>query len=341
MWNVFGQDAALTHLATAVKKGTLHHAYLFTGPDKSGKKLMAMDLARAVNCESENPPCGCCDSCNRITVLIHADVWLIDLENRGDEPDNRKQIKTEEIEDLQHSANLPPFEGKARVFIIDGAEALSSYAANRLLKILEEPPPRVIFILLSKALESVLPTIVSRCQHLAFRNVAYGELEAYLTERFGVDALKAKLVARLSGGRPGWAILALNDEKFLSDFLENRNKLLELYKASRTERFDYAEKIASQFAGNRLSVMDELKYWQVLARDVLFMQFGLEGNIINCDALEQLRVLAGRYKPSDVRNIIGAISQTREQLQRNINPRLALETMVLALECPERVPAKI
>ncbi|MFA5450871.1 MAG: DNA polymerase III subunit delta' C-terminal domain-containing protein, partial [Dehalococcoidales bacterium] len=77
------------------------------------------------------------------------------------------------------------------------------------------------------------------------------------------------------------------------------------------------------------------------ARDVLFMQFGLEGNIINCDALEQLRVLAGRYKPSDVRNIIGAISQTREQLQRNINPRLALETMVLALECPERVPAKI
>ncbi|MDD4230604.1 MAG: DNA polymerase III subunit delta' [Dehalococcoidales bacterium] len=341
VWKVFGQDTLLNHLAAAVKKDTFHHAYLFTGPERTGKKLMALDLAKALNCEFKDAPCGECDSCKRIDSLMHADIWLVDLAQHGDEPENKKTIKNEEIEELQHAANLPPFEGRTRVFIIDGAEAFTSSAANRLLKILEEPPPRVVFVLLAESGENVLPTIASRCQQLEFRHVAYNDLEEYLLQRGKVDEAEAKMLAHLSGGRPGWAIAAMEDENFLADFLETRNRILELYSASREERFDYAENAATRFAVDRKPVIAELKCWQSLTRDILFVQYGLEEKVINCDILKQLKTLAGLYDPIEIRNILVAVIHARHQLYRNVNPRLVLEALVLALECPGEVPVKI
>jgi DNA polymerase-3 subunit delta' len=341
VWKVFGQDSLRDHLASTHKKGSLHHAYLFTGPEKTGKKLMAMDLAKALNCESQDAPCDCCDSCRRIDAFLHTDVWLVDLSGQPDGAASRKEISTGEIQEIQHSASLPPFEGRTRVFIIDGAENLSSFAANRLLKTLEEPPPRVVFILLAESSDNVLTTIVSRCQHMVFKNVNHSHLALYISQQFKVDDAKAKLVAQLSGGHPGWAITAVKNQKILTDFIEKRDRLLGLYQANREEKFSYAEDTSARFGSDRQSVIEELKIWQTLTRDILYAQFGLEENIINCDVFEPLRELAGLYSTQDIRNILFTIGRAIDQLGHNVTPRLVMETMMLALECPEAVAVKL
>jgi cell fate regulator YaaT (PSP1 superfamily) len=122
-----------------------------------------------------------------------------------------------------------------------------------------------------------------------------------------VDEAEAKMLAHLSGGCPGWAIAAMEDENFLADFLETRNRILELYSASREERFDYAENAATRFAVDRKPVIAELKCWQSLTRDILFVQYGLEEKVINCDILKQLKTLAGLYDPIEIRNILVAV----------------------------------
>jgi len=159
MWQVIGQDKALALLDRSLKENNVAHAYLFVGPRHIGKKTLALNLAQALNCDADKPPCGQCHSCRRILEQKHADVTCIGL-------DSKTEIGIDDIRKLQRLANLPPYEGKRKVFIIDDAEYLSTEAANSLLKILEEPPPKVVWVLLTAEEPRLLPTIVSRCQRL-------------------------------------------------------------------------------------------------------------------------------------------------------------------------------
>jgi DNA polymerase III subunit gamma/tau len=157
MWQVIGQDKILSLLDYGLKTDSIAHAYLLVGPRHVGKGTLANNLAQALNCEGAGTPCGQCRSCQRIREGKHADVTSIGL-------DSRAEIGIDDIRGLQRSANLPPYEGKCKVFIIDEAEYLSTEAANALLKILEEPPPRVVWLLLAADEERLLATIISRCQ---------------------------------------------------------------------------------------------------------------------------------------------------------------------------------
>jgi len=162
---------------------------------------LALNLAQALNCAAAEPPCGECDSCRKIASANHPDVQVIGLIQDTDSPE-AKLISTEQIEQMQHSASLPPFTGRYKAFIIDGAELLSTEAANRLLKTLEEPVGKVIFILLTTN-DSLLPaTVISRCQRLELTPLPAAEVEAALSSR-GVDPPRARLLAGLSHGWPG------------------------------------------------------------------------------------------------------------------------------------------
>src|SRR3990172_564534 len=173
MWQVIGQTKAVSLLQRSLEIDSLAHAYLFVGPAHVGKMTLALNLAQALNCEAAQPPfgeaqgrpCGECLSCQRIALGKHADVQVMSLNGETSE-ENRAKISVEQIERLQHSVSLPPFEGRYKVFIIDGAEFLSIGAANRLLKTLEEPVGKVIFILLTADEKLLLPTVVSRCHPL-------------------------------------------------------------------------------------------------------------------------------------------------------------------------------
>jgi len=331
VWQVIGQDRVVSLLQRSLERESLAHAYLLVGPSHVGKMTLALNLAQALNCEAEERPCGECLSCQKIASASHADVQVIGLvpgENSAEDK-VRTEISIDQIRQMQHSASLPPFEGKYKVFIIDGAEFLSIEAANCLLKTLEEPIGKVVFILLTVA-DSLLPaTVVSRCQRLELVPLAATEAEAALNSRWGVELPKAKLLARLSHGCLGWALAAVFDDNLLLQRAEKLDRLLEIIKVDYEERFVYANQLAVQFAQNRGMVKEVLDLWLDWWRDLLLLKIGGNDIITNVDRMDVLVEVAKDYSLAQIRDFINSIQATGEQLRQNANPRLVLEVLML------------
>lgn len=341
MWQVIGQHKAVSLLQRSLEKGSLAHAYLFMGPPHVGKMTLAVNLAQAVNCQIDEPPCGECSSCQKIAQQKHADVQFIGLANASEKAESRSktEISIEQIRQIQHSASLPPFEGRCRVFIIDGAEFLSIEAANCLLKTLEEPFERVLFVLLAKNIRAIPDTVISRCQKLELMPLSADEVEKELISRWDVEAQKAKLLARLCQGCIGWAISASGDDELLRRYCEDRDSILDIMYCGYEERFAYAAQLARQFNQRREITLDVLNLWLDLWRDLMLIKTGFAEAIINIDIEERLSRLAEETDLSGIRHFIENIQQAMQNLRRNANPRLALE--VLMMDIPERKRERI
>ncbi|MFC1986596.1 ATP-binding protein [Chloroflexota bacterium] len=325
-WKVIGQDRAVSLLQRSLEMDSLAHAYLFIGPAHVGKMTLALNLAQALNCEATESPCGECVSCQKVASAKHADVQIIGLSHNGDsaKAKPRVEISIDQIRQLQHSANLPPFEGRYRVFIIDGAELLSTEAANCLLKTLEEPEGKVLFILLATN-ERLLPaTVVSRCQKVELLPLRVTEIEAALNRIWGVEPQKAELLARLSHGCLGWAVSAALDGVLLQQHTERLDELLDIA---------YAAQLITQFSQNRRLVQEKLDLWLDWWRDLLLIKVGLSDAVTNVDRLAVLNDIAGGYSLAQIRAFIDSIRVAGNQLRQNASPRLVLE--VLMLDIPE------
>lgn len=195
---VVGQDAVISTLTHAIEGGRLHHAYLFSGIRGVGKTTVARLFARALNCvDGPTPkPCGRCDACTEIASGLSLDVIEIDAaSNRG----------VDDVEPLREAARYAPSRDRNKVFILDEVHMLSNAAFNSLLKILEEPPPRIVWILATTEHRKVPPTVVSRCQHFEFRRVTRSLVGAYLekiasAEGIEVDPRGIEILAASAGG---------------------------------------------------------------------------------------------------------------------------------------------
>lgn len=319
-------------LKKSLESGQLSHAYLFTGPAGIGKMTLAIDLARAVNCQAAQPPCGECFSCTRILEGKHADVQVLKL-NPADDVENARnqtEIGVEQVKQLQHSASLPPFGGRCRVFIIDGAELMSAEAANRLLKTLEEPESGVVFILLAANGAGVIETIASRCQHLELKPVAIERVEEALV-RSGVGKEKAGVLARLSRGRFGWALTAAGEDAFLAQHCLKRDEIFDIIYSNIEKRFDHAARMAAAFLQKRQAVMDELDLWLGVWRDVLLLKLGCRQAVINIDAEDRLCALAEDFSLAEIKFAAQAIQEAEARLGLNASPRLVLDILMLDL----------
>lgn len=338
MWRIIGQDRAVSLLRSSLEKASISHAYLFTGPPHIGKMTMALELAQALNCESAEPPCGECNSCRKIKREKHADVQIIGLLTNGDNGSDKSkaEIGIEQIRQLQHSANLPPFEGKCKVFIIDGANYMTIEAANCLLKTLEEPESRVVIILLADKSGLIPETVISRCQWLKLSAVAHEKVQESLGSQWGTEPQKAQLLSRLCKGCIGWAISAVENEELLVDHCEMRNRIHDIIYGSNEERFAYATKLATQFSKKKDAVHGELGGWLDLWRDALLMKVGSGESIINIDFEDNLRQWAEEYSLYEIRKFISDIQEAGEQLRQNASPRLVLEVMMLNIPARKR-----
>ena len=317
-------------LGRCLERGRFPHAWLFVGPLHVGKMTLAGDVARALNCTGERPPCGECTACLRIAAGKHADVQVLSLETASAlEGKPVAEIGIGQVRAVQHAASLPPFEGKHKVFIIDGAETLSIEAANCLLKTLEEPAARVTFILLTGN-EALLPeTVVSRCLRVDVLPLPAAKIEAALIAR-NVPPDRARLLGRLAKGCLGWAINA-GDEALLKRRTEQLDELAAVVAGDTEARFAFAGQLATRFSQNRPVVQERLDLWLDWWRDVLLVKAGLEERVTNVDRLEELRRRAASFSVGQVRDFIDSIQSTSDQLKRNANARLALEVLMLSL----------
>jgi DNA polymerase-3 subunit delta' len=197
---IIGHDRPIGILRRAMANNALAHAFLFTGESGIGKRMTALAFAAALNCDQprDQDSCGACPSCRKIASGNHPDVHTIAPD--GDE------IKIDQVREAQATLSLRPFEGRRKVLVVDSAETMNDASANAFLKTLEEPPGESLIILVTAMPQSLLATIRSRCQALAFQPLARRVLAPVLRERRELGEEDAWFLAALSRGSIGRAL---------------------------------------------------------------------------------------------------------------------------------------
>ena len=337
MWRTVGHRKAIESLERAVENGRLSHAYLLTGPPRVGKRTLALDIARAVNCLDSSRPCASCRQCDRITQGLHADVYVVGLlPFESDDTRTRTAISIDQVREAQRMATLKPYEGAGRVFIFENAELLSEQAANALLKTLEEPPAQVTLVLLATAAELLPETIVSRCTVIRLRPLSHALVEEVLRDVHGATAELATRIARASHGRLGWALEALADPSLLEARADQLGELLAATHGTLEQRFDLASSLATRFTRDRTDAGRVLALWLGWWRDVMVASHGSPELVANVDHRRHVDAAAGSLAPRQIADAISAINETWDRLDANVNPRLALEGLMLRLPRPGR-----
>jgi DNA polymerase-3 subunit delta' len=205
VWDTLvGQPQLVETLRAAAAGRGMSHAFLFTGPPGSGRSNAAVAFAAALECEEQPPGCGTCHSCHTALAGSHADVTVV----RTD----RLSIGVDEVRDLVRRSALAPVGRRWQVMIVEDADRLTEQAANALLKAIEEPTDRTVWMLCAPTVEDLLPTIRSRCRLVTLTTPSVVEVAEFLTRSDGVDPALASYCARASQGHIGRARALARDE---------------------------------------------------------------------------------------------------------------------------------
>ena len=346
--DVVGQLAVTQTLKNQLQTGKLSHAYLFTGSRGTGKTSSAKILAKAVNCENpqDGNPCNCCNACRSIDSGSCMDVLEIDAaSNNG----------VDNVRDLRDDAVYSPSQVKMRVYIIDEVHMLSISAFNALLKIIEEPPEHLLFILATTELHKVPSTILSRCQRFSFRRISQEDIAARLQyvayqENIELEAGAARIIARLADGgmRDGLSLLDQCASASAGDLTAERVYAC-LGIAGIQECGKLMAHIADHNSGKALALLNRfysegkdmaalLDELACLTRDMLVLKTAPKEGIsmLSGVATDQEAIgLAERFSIGELVRMVGIIQQTMDGFTRSASRRVDAEVCIVNLCQPE------
>jgi DNA polymerase-3 subunit delta' len=325
--SILGQERAVSLLRRAWVGERLAQAYCFHGPAGAGKRRTALALAQAVNCLAEKTggaggaiqdACGACLACRKIASGIHPDVTLV-------RPEDKTVITIDQIRTVAMRASLHPYEGKSKVFILDPADLLQEPAANALLKTLEEPTQRTLFVLVTASPDALLPTLLSRCQGVRFDRLGEGSLRAVLEEH-GRPPEEAAAAAALADGSAERA-LALD----LEEVRATRQRVVQHVWGALGSPVS-ALTCAESLARDRETLESALEILVGFTREVALGKVGGEAPVsLQADGLTEVWHLARQCSVPAILGIYEAQAEAQRALARNANARFTAERMLLCM----------
>lgn len=377
VWDsLVGQHRTVEALRAAAEGRGMSHAFLFTGPPGSGRSNAAIAFAAALQCE-QGTGCGTCHSCHTVLAGSHADVAVIRTQGLS--------IGVKEVRDLVRRSALAPVGRGWQIVIVEDADRLTEQGVNALLKAIEEPTERTVWMLCTPTVEDVLPTIRSRCRLVTLTTPSAEDVAGFLRRTDGVSEALASYAARASQGHIGRARALARDEATrdrrrevvaiavsltsLGACMTKAARLAEVTKEEAdaiTSELDAREKAdldtaygvvergrrpreyapalrelekeqKSRAKRRHLDVVDRsLMDLVSVYRDAIAVSVGAAGMLVNEEIRDDVERLARTGTPEIQLRRIAAIFEAREQmLEFNVQPALALESMMLALVAPE------
>ena len=328
---IIGHQKIIEFLNKSIINRKLAHAYLFVGQEHLGKRTIALEFAKILQCQNRSEQnlsyCDKCVSCQEMNKNAHPDVLLIEPEIIEEKEKKREQeIGIDKIRDVQRQLSLFSFRGGYKVVIIDFADRMTRQAANALLKTLEEPSAKTIFILISAAPRNLLPTIVSRCLTVKFSLVKNEAIEKFIEKAGSAKIPKISLakIASFSFGKPGLAVAYLKQPELIKMQEKAMQEAEQILRKNLNFRFHYAENLAKDLN----SAQNFLNNWLFIFRNMILLKN-------NCF---DLTLGENKKEDKDLTSITNAklaeiarkiIEAKKNLANSSLNARLILEALML------------
>lgn len=322
--DIIGHEQIIDHLKNAITSDKVNHAYIFNGPDKSGKMMLAEAFAQALQCErQETEACTECKSCRQAQDHNHPDIIYLAHEKPN-------TISVNDIRDqLNNDIVIKPYSSRYKIYIVDEAEKMNVQAQNALLKTIEEPPAYAVILLLTTNADSFLQTILSRCILLNLKPVTDDKIRRHLMVRYQIPDYQADICTAFAQGNVGKAIqLASSD-----DFNELKASVLQLLK--RLEDIDLYEMGAAikQITEYKLAITDYFDLMMIWFRDVLYLKATNDVNrLIFKDEVYDIKKQAVKRSYQGIEIILEALEKAKVRLNANVNFDLVIELLLWTIK---------
>lgn len=322
--DIVGHEQIIQHLKNAIQTDKISHAYIFNGPDQSGKKMLAEAFAMALQCEAGgSEPCLMCRSCKQ--ALNHNQPDIVYVTHEKPNTVSVAEIRSQLVNDI----DVKPYGSKYKVYIVDEAEKMNQQAQNALLKTIEEPPSYAVILLLTSNADAFLPTILSRCVTLNLKVVADDKIKSFLMERWKVPDYQADVCVAFAQGNVGKAIALASSDSFG----ELKASAIQLLKRCHDiELYEFKEAI-KQIGEYKLQIDDYLDIMMIWYRDILVYKATMDVNrLIFKDEVYEIKRQASKSSYGGVETVLEKLETAKLRLKANVNFDLVMELLLLTIK---------
>lgn len=322
--DIVGQEQIKEQLRNAISTGKVSHAYIINGEKSSGKEFIARMFAMSLQCEKgEIEPCQECRSCKQALSDNHPDIIRV----------THEKPNTISVEDIRTQVNndvaIKPYSGTYKIYLINEAEKMTPQAQNAILKTLEEPPSYAVILLLTANVNSLLPTILSRCVVLNMKPVADELVKKYLMEQLQIPDYKAEVCVAFARGNVGRAKALASSE----DFENVKAEAISLLKYIQDMELNEIIAAIKKITEYKLEINDYLDICAIWYRDVLLFKATNDVNhLVFRDEIQTLRKTAQRSSYEGIEQVIRALDTAKRRLDANVNFELTMELLMMTIQ---------